>query len=222
MHYGWETFLKCGVNLGYCLIVMECPHPGKHRYTNEFWKPISSKRTTRNPSIHVTTYVLESSLFVCARTSLGCHLQLTIESTPKKALCVMQGYMWMWILILLNKIKCWVVLFSSSSGVLESIIWDLTSNSAFWALNFGLYVCTLDNGEVLHHKRTKKKQFTLWQFTSVWQCRWKMEKFCTTNGQKRNSLHFDNLLWYDNVIFGVLFTIQFPTNKFCNLTTYLS
>jgi hypothetical protein len=50
---------------------------------------------------------------------------------------------------------------------------------------------------------------------------WTMEKFCSTKGQKRNSLHFDNLLQYDNVIFGVLFTIQFPTNVFYNLTTYV-
>lgn len=82
---------KCGVNLGYCLILMEWPHPGKHRYTNEIWKPICSKRTTLDSSIHVTTSVLESSLFVCARTSLGCNLPLKVH--PKKALCVMQGYM---------------------------------------------------------------------------------------------------------------------------------
>jgi hypothetical protein len=127
---------KCGVNLGSCLILMEWPHPWKHRYTNEFWKPICSKRTTLDSSIHVTTSVLESSLFVCARTSLGCNLPLKVH--PKKALCVMQGYTWMLILIFLNKIKCWVVLFSSSSGVLESIIRDLTSNSASLALDLDL------------------------------------------------------------------------------------
>lgn len=138
MHYGWETLPKCGVNLGYCLILMEWPHPGKYRYTNEFWKPICWQRTTLDSSTHVTTYVLESSLFVCTRTSLGCNLQLTIKSTPKKALSLMQGHTWMLILILLNKIKCSVVLFSSSSGVLESIIRDLTSYSASLALDLDL------------------------------------------------------------------------------------
>jgi hypothetical protein len=140
MHYGWETFPKCGVNLGYCLILMEWPHPGKYRYTNEFWKPICWQRTTLDSSIHVTTYVLESSsLFVCAWTSLGCNLQLTIKSTPRKALCVMQGYTWMLILILLNKIKLlggFVFFFIRCFS--ESNIRDLTSNSASLALDLDL------------------------------------------------------------------------------------
>jgi ABC-type enterochelin transport system permease subunit len=46
----------------------------------------------------------------------------------------------MLILILLNKIKCLVVLFSSLLGVLESIIRDLTSNSTFLALDLDLYM----------------------------------------------------------------------------------